>query len=293
MSNFTILSILFLAVFLTGTITFFFQDPISKVKKYINSFASAVVACLIFSHILPETYELGGANVGIFLLLGLVMQLILEAITGGIEHDHEHASNEDHIHGSSNKKIVIFGLLFGLCLHSVLEGLPMLAVNENHTEIVAHEDHQGHDHSDHSGHAHDSNHDEHGHEGHDHHDHEHLEVDAKNDHITTYIWAVVQHKVPVSIVLSLFLLSLGVKKRVFFGSLLIFAIASPIGAFFGSQLLQIEGFEYYSNYLVAFSTGMLMHIISGILYEHAHGTKAMVIQTLLLLAGIGFGLLIF
>jgi len=256
-----ILSLISVVIFTAG-ITFLFRSKIEKIKNYINTFTSSIVASLIFIHILPESYSDGGFNIGIFVLLGLMSQLTLERMTGGIEHGHIHSERN-----TKSKRTVILGLMLGLCMHSFLEGVPLLSsanAAENHSEHV-----------------------------HEHAGHTHLTIDNDNEHTNSFFIAIVNHKVPVTIVLSLFLISLGITNLSFVLLMGTFAIATPLGAYFGKLIGQNEGFDHILPYLVAFSTGMLLHIVTAILFEHSHSKKSAVIHISLIASGLLIGILLF
>jgi len=85
-------------------------------SKLLLSFSGAYLFGLIFLHLLPEIYEEASWEIGIYILLGFLLQLALDYFSKGIEHGHA------HIHGNQFP-IAIF---IGLCLHSFFEGMPIL-----------------------------------------------------------------------------------------------------------------------------------------------------------------------
>ena len=65
---------------------------------------------------------------GVWVLAGFLIQILLETLTRGIEHGHNHASccqehHSTHIHP-------ITGLLIGLSLHAFMEGMPLTFGND-------------------------------------------------------------------------------------------------------------------------------------------------------------------
>ncbi len=267
MDNYTIFFSLLASVLLTGLITFLFTDKIQSRSKYINTFSAAVVAALIFVHILPEIYEVRSFWIGFALMIGMIFQLVLEKITKGIEHGHVHS----HSH-SVNHKSILWGLMIGLGIHSLVEGAPIFMSNEELATSEVHHHMGGDDHG-------------HSHEGEANHQ------DSVQD--GTFVTAILFHKVPVSIVFSLFLLSVGVKKWKFFGFILIFAFMTPLGGLLGKLLSNVEGMNLYTSYFMAFSTGMLLHIITAILFEHSHSKKESNAHLLITTLGVTLGTLIF
>ncbi len=265
MNNYIIFFGLLGSVLLTSILVFLFTDKIRAHSKYINTFAAAVVASLIFVHILPEIYELKSFWIGFTLMMGMIFQLVLEKITKGIEHGHVHSHSVNH-------KSILWGLLIGLGIHSLVEGAPIFMSTQEleTTEIHHHMNGEGHDH-----------------------DHGHEHAGEVSDHGNTFVAAILFHKVPVTIVFSLFLLSVGVSKWRFFGLILVFALMTPLGGLLGKMLSGVEGMGLYGAYFMAFSTGMLLHIITAILFEHSHTKKESDTHLIIITLGVTIGTLIF
>ena len=101
--------------------------------KLIIAFSGSYLLSITALHLLPEVFVNTGRGpyFGAFILVGFFIQVMLEYLSGGIEHGHVH-------HDKSSA--VPIGLLVGLCLHAFLEGLPLVDAAEGH-------DHSHHDHS--------------------------------------------------------------------------------------------------------------------------------------------------
>lgn len=111
--------LLALPVIITG---FFFLSLKIQGKnlRFLLAFSAAYLFAISVTHLLPECYE--GTNtktVGIFILIGFFIQIVIEYFSAGIEHGHIHA------HSDTCKKHLPFGMITGLYLHSLLEGLPI------------------------------------------------------------------------------------------------------------------------------------------------------------------------
>lgn len=87
-----------------------------KIIKLSLAFSGGFLLAIGFVHLIPELYAHSEFNVGIYILLGFLVQLILEFFSGGIEHGHV------HIHGKAK---VPFALITALSIHSILEGIPL------------------------------------------------------------------------------------------------------------------------------------------------------------------------
>ncbi len=99
-----------------GGLVLVFQPKNMMFSKLLLSFSGAYLFGLIFLHLLPEIYEDSSWEIGIYILLGFLLQLALDYISKGIEHGHA------HYHGNKFP----LAIFIGLCLHSFFEGMPIL-----------------------------------------------------------------------------------------------------------------------------------------------------------------------
>ena len=92
------------------------SDP-NKLKLLI-AFSGAYLLSITALHLLPEVFTDDGRGpyFGSFVLVGFFIQVMLEYLSGGIEHGHTHT------HRSAGLPV---GLMIGLCLHAFLEGMPL------------------------------------------------------------------------------------------------------------------------------------------------------------------------
>ena len=95
--------------------------------KLLLSFSGGFLLTIIFTHILPESYEMN-SNTGFFILIGFMLQLVLEYFSKGAEHGHTHINDHGMV---ARFPIAIF---LSLCLHAFVEAIPL-----NQTHI--HSDH--------------------------------------------------------------------------------------------------------------------------------------------------------
>jgi zinc transporter ZupT len=103
---------------LLGYIVALLLKPKNKTNlKLLLAFSGSFLLSLTVMHLLPDVYESGNPKVGIFIMLGILFQIILEFFSKGAEHG--------HVHGH-DKMIQMPWLLFiSLCIHSLLEGFPI------------------------------------------------------------------------------------------------------------------------------------------------------------------------
>jgi zinc and cadmium transporter len=118
--------IAFASVFLSGIILIVVKLK-KNAMKMLLAFSGAFLFAMSMLHLVPELYTDGGAQIGIWILAGFLIQLLLEYVSEGIEHGHVH-NHDDHHHDKSRLPIGIIG---GLCFHSFLEGMPLGVTTSN------------------------------------------------------------------------------------------------------------------------------------------------------------------
>lgn len=117
-------SLLFTLPLLSGLLLFWFQPKSPGKLKLLLSFSGAYLLAITLLHIVPEVYSAEKSQAGIFILAGFVLQLLLEFLSGGIEHGHF------HFH-SKNEKNFPIALMISLCFHTFLECLPLANMDEH------------------------------------------------------------------------------------------------------------------------------------------------------------------
>ncbi|MGJ8684565.1 MAG: ZIP family metal transporter [Nonlabens sp.] len=107
----------FIAVILGAGAAMLFKSSAASRMKLLLAFSGAFLLSSVASEFLPEIYENGDHNMGIYLIAGVFLQIILEFFSKGAEHGHL------HIHKES--KQFPYLLFISLCLHALLEGMPL------------------------------------------------------------------------------------------------------------------------------------------------------------------------
>ena len=108
---------LFLSVIAGGLIVSYFNATNkSHVIKLALSFSGGFLLAIIFQHLLPDLYHEGAEKIGIWILIGFLVQLVLEYFSGGIEHGHV------HVHKGQAFPLILF---LALSVHSIIEGIPL------------------------------------------------------------------------------------------------------------------------------------------------------------------------
>jgi zinc and cadmium transporter len=117
-------SILFFSAFLGGTAIFLVKSDKSQLLKLILSFSGAYLFAITVLHLIPDAYSgADGHEIGIYILVGFLLQVFLEQFSEGVEHGHIHK----HAHGHAFP----FGIMISLCLHAFLEGMPLARDHQN------------------------------------------------------------------------------------------------------------------------------------------------------------------
>lgn len=132
MSLWLLTILLSLPVLITGFIFLSLKIKTQNLR-FLLAFSAAYLFSISVTHLLPECYE--GTNtksIGLFILVGFFIQIFLEYFSTGIEHGHTHA------HSHSCEKHLPLGMIIGLYLHSLLEGLPIYqsGIIETHSQAV-------------------------------------------------------------------------------------------------------------------------------------------------------------
>ncbi|MDP3681590.1 MAG: ZIP family metal transporter [Flavobacterium sp.] len=85
--------------------------------KLLLAFSGSFLLSLTVMHLLPEIYESANPNIGLFIMLGILFQIILEFFSKGAEHG--------HVHGHEIMTQIPWLLFISLCIHAFLEGFPV------------------------------------------------------------------------------------------------------------------------------------------------------------------------
>lgn len=125
--------LVFLSAAIGGGLAFFIRLEKDDNLKLALSFTGAFILGITIMHILPSVFEAGTAYTGIWILLGFLLQILLEQLSQGVEHGHIHS------HKKATNMFAI-QILLGLSIHAFLEGFPLSNYHEFHHH------HHGHDH---------------------------------------------------------------------------------------------------------------------------------------------------
>lgn len=108
-----------LAVLIGYVFVLVFKPSKQKNLKLLLAFSGAFLLSITVFNFLPEVYNDNSKTVGLFIMIGVLLQIVLEFFSKGAEHGHV------HIH--KNASAFPWLLFISLSIHSVLEGVPIEA----------------------------------------------------------------------------------------------------------------------------------------------------------------------
>ena len=106
-----------LSVLLGYAIALLLKSNVKKQLKLLLAFSGSFLLSLTVMHLLPEVYESNNSRIGLFIMIGILFQIILEFFSKGAEHG--------HVHGHEKIAKMPWLLFISLCLHALLEGFPV------------------------------------------------------------------------------------------------------------------------------------------------------------------------
>lgn len=119
-----------LSVLLGFLIVVILKPAQKKNLKLLLAFSGAFLLSITVFNFLPEVYHDNQKSIGLFIMIGIMLQIVLEFFSKGAEHGHVHL----------NKESTLFPwlLFISLCIHSVLEGIPIEAHHNLIYGIIVH-----------------------------------------------------------------------------------------------------------------------------------------------------------
>lgn len=209
----------------------------------ITAFGGAFLLGSCFINLVPHMYAYGfaidGIKIGVAVLIGFLIQLLLESLTNGIEHGHNHChcceeESDTHHHDSDstsheahhhhhhdglcheNHTHPVTGLMIGLSIHAFLEGMPL--------------------------------------------------VDTDGTIHQSLLYGIILHNIPLALVL----LTLFVNNRFSLAKSLlllsVFAIMTPLGSL--CNLFIVSNDNTVQAFIMGIVVGILLHVSVSILFDH-------------------------
>ncbi|WP_271405275.1 ZIP family metal transporter [Tenacibaculum soleae] len=117
--------ILLIIAVLTGSLLVLVLKPTNHLVRLLLAFSGAYLLSVTILHLVPEVYTHGEntKKLGILILIGIIIQSVLESFSKGAEHGHI------HLHADNQKFPWL--LFVSLCIHAFSEGLPIHHAGDN------------------------------------------------------------------------------------------------------------------------------------------------------------------
>lgn len=123
LSNSTMITILLILSVIIGVFLGKFFGSNEKFAKNLLILSAGFLIAVCVIEVFPEVYSTSNHNIGIWIIGGVLLQMILESLTKGFEHGHFHHHNEE-------KNILPLALMIGMFIHAFLEGIPLANISE-------------------------------------------------------------------------------------------------------------------------------------------------------------------
>ncbi len=199
--------LLFISVVIGYALALLLKIKDAKQISIFLAFSGAFLLSVTIFELLPEVYRTPSKEIGVYIILGILLQIFLEFFSKGAEHGHV------HIH--SEKQLFPWLLFISLSIHALLEGFPI---------------------------AEDNN----------------------------LMLGVIVHKIPISLILSLFFIKANYSKTTTLVFLFLFALMTPLGNWLSHQNLFSPAQEVK---LTAITIGIFLHVSTTILFESSKNHK--------------------
>ncbi|MEX0288642.1 MAG: ZIP family metal transporter [Flavobacteriaceae bacterium] len=213
--------LLILAVLLSFGFVYFFKPKKQEALRLLLAFSGSFLLALTLFELFPTVYgTVDPRTIGVFIMLGILLQVFLEFFSKGAEHGHV------HIHPEKNSFPWL--LLISLSVHAFIEGFPI------------------------TGHG-------------------------------SIIYGILVHKIPIALILSIFLLNAQLKFHHALLFIFIFALMTPLGSLMSTNLDFIK--DYYTL-ITAVVIGVFLHISTVILFESSEGHRFTLRKLVVIILGV-------
>ena len=110
-----------------GALLVLVLKPKKKIVTLLLTFSGAYLLSITVLKLFPEIFSKGDETIGVYMILGLLIQLMLDFFSKGAEHGHIHAVDT---------QVFPWALFLSLTIHAFMEGLP-LSDHEHHDLLWA------------------------------------------------------------------------------------------------------------------------------------------------------------
>ncbi|WP_410005369.1 ZIP family metal transporter [Aequorivita nionensis] len=122
--------LLFLAVAIGYFVALFLKKKEMRNMEVFLAFSGSFLLSITVFELLPEVFETPSKNIGVYIMLGILLQIFLEFFSKGAEHGHVHLHSEN--------KHFPWILFISLSIHAFMEGFPISEENNLLVAIIIH-----------------------------------------------------------------------------------------------------------------------------------------------------------
>ena len=109
--------IILFALTLGGSLLFFLiRQPLKQFINFFLTFSGAFLLGITFLKLFPHLFEKTDQP-GLYIVIGFLLQILLESLSKGVEHGHLHIGNPG--------KLFPWSISIGLAVHAFMEGMPL------------------------------------------------------------------------------------------------------------------------------------------------------------------------
>jgi hypothetical protein len=220
----------------------------NKAIKNLNiilAFGGSYIMGLLFLHLVPEAYAFSSTVTvaGVFVLVGFLVQILLEHISMGLEHGHVHL--DGHCTDHEHPKVLPWAAIISLCVHALLESMPLAegAGLEHHVHTMGH-----------------------------------VHVHPSMAISSPLFLGLALHKLPVALVLMGLMKSTGTNVLIRWGMLIMFGLMPLLGmwgydAIMHSSIKLPGGAGAFMAAVHGLVIGILLHVATTVLFETGEGHR--------------------
>lgn len=122
--------LLFLSVVVGYVVALYLQKKDKRNIEVFMAFSGGFLLAITVFELLPHVFETPSKRIGIFIMIGILLQIFLEYFSKGAEHG--------HVHFHSEQKHFPWMLFISLCIHAFVEGFPISEENNLLIAIIIH-----------------------------------------------------------------------------------------------------------------------------------------------------------
>lgn len=216
----------FIAVAIGFFVASFFAKKELKLLPMLLAFSGSFLLSVTVFELLPLVFEASSDNLGLYVMGGILLQLVLDFFSKGAEHGHVHAPTGD--------RTFPWLLFISLSLHALIEGFPI-----HESESI--------------------------------------------------LYAVIVHKVPIAIILTLFFIKAQYPRTITMIFLFVFALMTPLGSWLSEEMAVLEPYHLHID---AIAVGIFLHVSTTILFESSKDHKFNLAKLVSIFLGVGLAYLL-